>query len=101
ARFHEGTAKLLSLVALAGGLALTGWIGATARPGGPWLEEIDLAWLPDLGVRFHLALDGLSLPLVALAFAIGLVAVAASWSAIHARVGLFLFCAMTTVAAVV
>lgn len=100
AGFHEATAKLASLVALAGGLVLTGWIGATARADGPWLEELDLAWLPDLGVRFHLALDGLSLPLVALAFAIGLVAVAASWSTVHARVGLFLFCTLTTVAAV-
>jgi NADH-quinone oxidoreductase subunit M len=37
----------------------------------------------------HLAVDGLSLPLVALAFLLGGVAVATSWTEIHSRVGFF------------
>ncbi|GAB3601023.1 NADH-quinone oxidoreductase subunit M [Angustibacter peucedani] len=46
-----------------------------ARPwtaGGPALE-LDAPWIPTLGVRLHLALDGISLPLVLLTAALGVV----------------------------
>ncbi|MEV0570677.1 NADH-quinone oxidoreductase subunit M [Dactylosporangium sp. NPDC050588] len=36
-----------------------------ANPIAPW-AEIDLPWAPDLSLRFHLGIDGISYPLVAL-----------------------------------
>ncbi|MCK2214752.1 NADH-quinone oxidoreductase subunit M [Actinomadura sp. ATCC 31491] len=35
------------------------------RPAGPQFE-VDVPWIPGLGLRFHLGIDGISLPLVAL-----------------------------------
>ena len=66
------------------------WLGAGAQPG-PWLAELDVPWIPRLGVRLHLALDGLSLLMLALTFFLGLVSVAASWTQVRERVGLFHF----------
>ena len=58
-------------------------------PTGPWIAELDRAWIPQFGIRFHLALDGLSLLLVALTFFLGIIAVLASWSEIRQGVGFF------------
>ena len=74
------------------GLAVTLW----ARPralasGGPplWIEEVNVDWIVPLGIRCHLAADGLSLLLVLLTALLGILAVAASWTEIEQRVGLF------------
>jgi NADH-quinone oxidoreductase subunit M len=61
---------------------------ASAAWSGP-LAELSLPWIPQLGIRFHLALDGLSLLLVLLAALLGMVAVAASWTEVRQRVGFF------------
>lgn len=58
---------------------------------GAWLIALDGAWIPQFGIRFHLALDGLSLLLVVLACFLGLMAVVASWTEIQYRVGFFHF----------
>lgn len=55
----------------------------------PWLAELRWSWMPQLGISLHLAMDGLSVLLVLLTCFLGLVAVAASWSEIQERVGLF------------
>ena len=66
---------------------------------GPWLLEIDLAWIPQWGIRFHLALDGLSLLLLLLTDLLGIMAVAASWTGIAYRVAFFHFNLLWTLAA--
>jgi NADH-quinone oxidoreductase subunit M len=58
---------------------------------GSWLAEADWPWVPQLGIHFHLALDGLSLLLVALTVFLGLLSVSASWTEIQERVGFFHF----------
>jgi NADH-quinone oxidoreductase subunit M len=55
--------------------------GAPTAEGGRWLVAFDVRWIPSLGIRFHLAMDGLSLLLVALSEFLGLIAVACSWRA--------------------
>jgi NADH-quinone oxidoreductase subunit M len=57
--------------------------------GGAWLFEFDREWIPSLGIRFHLAIDGLSLVLVALTNFLGLMAVGASWRGITDRIRFF------------
>jgi NADH-quinone oxidoreductase subunit M len=83
-------ALLAATVELA--LALALWVrtaGGLSPASTPWLVELSWPWVPQLGVRFHLALDGLSLLMVLLTAFLGLVAVAASWTAIRARVGFY------------
>ncbi|MBM3122198.1 MAG: NADH-quinone oxidoreductase subunit M, partial [Chloroflexi bacterium] len=92
ARERPAASRGALAVALGCGLALTVWLWATASPGsGPWLFEAQWPWIPALGISFHLALDGLSLLMVALSYFLGLAAVLASWEGIQRQVGLFHF----------
>jgi NADH-quinone oxidoreductase subunit M len=71
-------------------LTLGLWKGVSTS-GSPWLYEWDQAWIPELGIRLHLAMDGLSLVLLLLTFFLGLMSVIASWTEIQERVGFFYF----------
>ncbi len=77
------------------GLALSVWVrhftGGAVPGSGRWLEQIDAAWIPSAGIHFHLAVDGLSLIMLMLTFALIALSVAASWRGIRRRVGLFHF----------
>jgi NADH-quinone oxidoreductase subunit M len=94
-RTHPAWARWMALTALAIdlGLCLGLWLQQaeavtfSERPG--WLVEVQWPWIPQFGISIHLALDGLSLLLVILTCFLGLLAVAASWSEIQERVGLF------------
>ncbi len=56
-----------------------------------WVIELSRAWIPRFGIGFHLALDGLSLLLVALTILIGFLSVLVSWTEIKDRIGFFHF----------
>ncbi|MEZ4862694.1 MAG: NADH-quinone oxidoreductase subunit M [Caldilineaceae bacterium] len=56
-----------------------------------WLVEFSQPWIPQFGISFHLAMDGLSLLLVVLTLFLGILAVLASWREIETRVGFFHF----------
>jgi NADH-quinone oxidoreductase subunit M len=56
-----------------------------------WLADVNWDWIPSLGIRFHLAVDGLSLPLLALTLFLGIAGVVISWKEITQRVGFFHF----------
>lgn len=60
---------------------------ATAKP--TWFAEFDLPWISLLGIHFHLAMDGISLLMVALTAFLGIMAVGCSWGEITRRVGFF------------
>jgi len=45
----------------------------------------DVPWIPSLGVRYILGVDGISMLLVLLTTTLGFLAVLSSWTAIHAR----------------
>src|SRR5438477_1620842 len=66
------------------------WIGAPDSRS-RWLYEWDQPWISQFGIRFHLAMDGLSLVLLLLTFFLGLMSVLASWTEIQDRVGFFHF----------
>ncbi|WLP95189.1 NADH-quinone oxidoreductase subunit M [Psychrobacter sp. M13] len=55
----------------------------------PWFAEFSVPWIPRLGISFHLAMDGMSLLMVALTGLLGVAAVACSWNEIQRRVGFF------------
>jgi NADH-quinone oxidoreductase subunit M len=56
---------------------------------GTWLVELNRPWIPQLGIGIHLAIDGLSLVLVALTLFLGILSVVCSWTEIRERVGFF------------
>jgi NADH-quinone oxidoreductase subunit M len=61
----------------------------TLVPHNHWIEQLDWSWIPRFGIRFHLAIDGLSLLLLMLTFFLGIVSVLVSWKEIQQRVGFF------------
>ena len=63
----------------------------SVEPGGRWLAEIQLPWIPQLGIGFFLAADGLSLVLVLLTSLLGIMAVVSAWTEINERTGFFYF----------
>jgi len=56
-----------------------------------WLIDYKASWIPQFGINFHLALDGLSMIMVVLTLLIGLIAVIISWKEIQERIGFFHF----------
>ena len=74
-------------------LVLSIWIGHAGQVAltgsNPWLEQVDWTWIPEFGIHFHLAMDGLSLLLLALTFFLGIVSVLCSWTEINHSVGFF------------
>jgi NADH-quinone oxidoreductase subunit M len=70
-------------------LSVVEWTRAGAvAVASPWIDQYQAAWLPSLGARFYLALDGLSLLMILLTFFLGVLAVAVSWE-VRDRPGLF------------
>lgn len=95
ARWSAAVARWISLAATALDLALI--LGIWVRHSGeirfgavsPWLEQLDWTWIPQFGIHFHLALDGLSLLLLALTFFLGVLSGLCSWTEITESVGFF------------
>jgi NADH:ubiquinone oxidoreductase subunit 4 (subunit M) len=80
--------RSIALAACAFQLAVALWAGAKLLSHGGSIEQ-QAPWIPALGVSYHLAMDGLSLLLVALTGLLGMVAVVCSWREVQSRVGAF------------
>ena len=96
ARRHATAARWIAVASVGVDLLVTVgiWIANTGRSQpetGRWLEECNFNWISQFGIRFHLALDGLSLALLLLTYFLGIVAVLSSWTEIRRRVGFFHF----------
>ena len=72
-----------------------------ANNGQSWLLYYRVEWIPRFGIAFELAMDGLSLILVALTLLLGCVAVVSSWDEIDFRPGFFQANVLWTLAGVV
>ncbi len=76
-------------------LWMNGNYGASAQTLAPigappvWQAQFFMPWIPQLGISIHLALDGLSLMMVALTALLGVLAVGCSWGEIQKHVGFF------------
>ena len=51
----------------------------------PFSFEESAEWIPSIGAKYHLGIDGISLLLVMLTAFLGMIAILSSWSAIHQR----------------
>jgi NADH-quinone oxidoreductase subunit M len=97
ARWASLLASLLTVV-----LAASLWFGVQQglpAAQGPVLEH-RVSWIPQYGIEFHLALDGLNLLFVVLTACLGLVAVLISWREVSRSVGAHYLCIMATVAGI-
>lgn len=91
---NNNRARWISLAALVidAALLINLWSTASspiALDRGAWLVETNKPWIPQLGISLHLAMDGLSLVLVALTLFIGIISVLCSWTEVRERVGFF------------
>ena len=91
ARWSASATRWIALIAVLIDfvLALSLWIGNFHAGLHTWFAQADWAWIPQFGIRFHLALDGLSLLLLMLTFFLGILSVLASWNEITEAVGFF------------
>lgn len=79
------TASVLGIEAV---LAALLWFTVDPTPSG-WHARVDLPWLPDLGARISLGVDGLSLPLVVMTAAIVPLALLGAWNNVRVRTPTF------------
>lgn len=96
ARLHPLLSRLSALLAVTLDLALALFLAARdfrlgSSVSSGWREELDWNWISQLGIHFHLGLDGLSLLLVLLTLFLAVVAVVASWTEITTAVGFYHF----------
>src|SRR6267142_1090450 len=79
---HRVVGNLFGVLGFLVSLPLLKWF----KPewGGFTLEE-NAAWIPSIGARYHLGIDGISLLLVMLTTFLGMIAILSSWSAIKQR----------------
>jgi NADH-quinone oxidoreductase subunit M len=107
ARRSQLASRLISLLAMVVGFVISVWLWAanyshisllTQRQ---WLAEFNVPWISSFGIRFHLAMDGMSLLLVTLTFLLGIASVMISWREIHDGVGFFHFNLLWVIAGIV
>lgn len=95
ARWSAAATRWVCLLAMAAELVLVAALWREQTPNlastahGPWLIQVKYPWIPQLGISFFLALDGLSLLLILLTAFLGVMAVACSWNGITKQVGFF------------
>ena len=85
-RLVNGHRLVANLFGFAGFLVSLEMIGrfAAGAPGFQLREDAD--WIPSIGARYSLGVDGLSFVLILLTTVIGAIAILSSWSAIQTRV---------------
>ncbi|WP_226665705.1 complex I subunit 4 family protein [Microbulbifer aggregans] len=66
-----------------------------------WWDQLNWAWIPRFGIRFHLGIDGLGFLMLALTLGMGLFGLWITPGQIRQRVGLFHCCYLLTIAGVV
>jgi NADH-quinone oxidoreductase subunit M len=97
--------RWISLASLFIGLIITlnmsvQYLQGGAVLNGVWIEKWSVSWIPEFGISFSLALDGLSLLMLVLTFFLGIMAVLASWKEIQDKVGFFHFNLMWVLAGI-
>lgn len=87
---RAGLLRTATLAVLLLQFVLAGWLYLQFQGGTAGLEfETRLAWIPALGVHYHIGLDGLNILLVLLTAFLGPLVVLGAWTAIERDVKLF------------
>ncbi|MDT0500839.1 MULTISPECIES: NADH-quinone oxidoreductase subunit M [unclassified Halomonas] len=96
-RLGDRPTRWIALITMLIELAIPLWLWGQLDFGLPaldgedprWALEFRAPWIPRFGIDIHLALDGLSLALIALTGFLGVLAVVCSWKEIVGRIGFF------------
>src|SRR5215831_13969694 len=102
ARWSSQLPRWIALAGIAVDFVLSSriWADRSSGPSTRWIAEVDWNWVPDFGIHFHLAVDGLSFLMLILTFFLGIVAVLCSWTEIREKVGFFHFNLMWVLAGI-
>src|SRR2546430_3185024 len=79
---HKITGNVFGALGFLVSLPLLRWWNPGEKP---FSFEESAEWIPSIGARYHLGIDGISLLLVMLTTFLGMLAILSSWSAIHQR----------------
>src|SRR5208283_2606369 len=103
ARWSTLFPRWISLAAIAVDFVLSAvmWAGRSLSASTAWYDEVDWNWVPNFGIHFHLAVDGLSFLMLILTFFLGIIAVLCSWTEIREKIGFFHFSLMWVLAGIV
>lgn len=84
-------------------IAIILWVDAIAalRQGASWLQQFDIEWIPLLGIRFHLVLDGFSIIMITLSLFVVLLTLIYSTKENLSNLGLFYLCVLFMTSAVI
>ncbi len=88
-RWGEAWPRRIAAAGLVVHLAAVAALWIWSPGGDPWYLEVNVPWIPELGISYHLALDGLSLLLILLTSFLGLMAVLSSWADAPRHPGFF------------
>ncbi|MCL2625579.1 MAG: NADH-quinone oxidoreductase subunit M [Cystobacterineae bacterium] len=90
---EKGQIRFATLLGMLVNLVTGIWAFAAFKPGGPEFQlEYRLSWLSDLGISYHLGVDGLAVALVLLTAVLGPLVVLSSWRFVEERVKEFHVC---------
>ena len=92
-KWSAAASRVISLTAVVADLCVVAmiWASFPLNPDQAWAVQYNAQWIPQFGISFHLAMDGLGLIMAGLTAFIGILAVASSWSEIKERPGFFYF----------
>src|SRR5712692_3994369 len=80
---HRVIGNIFGMLGFIFSLPLVWWF----NPGTPGFQfHENLSWIPSIGARYTLGMDGISFLLVMLTTLLGAISILSSWSAIHTRV---------------
>ncbi len=77
---RPGAARAIAALVAAVDLALVAWLVAAFDTAGGMQFAERMEWVPQVGITYHLAVDGMSLAMVALSALLTLLAIVASWN---------------------
>ncbi|KAA5549292.1 NADH-quinone oxidoreductase subunit M [Adhaeribacter rhizoryzae] len=94
-RFNANFARWIALLTTLASflISISLWLNnpTTTVKATNWMMRYEVPWVPQWGVSFSLALDGLSLLMLLLTFFLGLLSILVSWREIKTKVGFFHF----------
>ncbi len=83
----KGQIRVATLVAMIADMVVAIWAFARFQPGGREFQlEFRMPWIDEIGVSYHLGVDGLAVSLVLLTGILGPLVVMSSWSFVQERV---------------
>jgi NADH-quinone oxidoreductase subunit M len=92
-RDEKGQIRTATFVGMLLNLVLCGWAFAAFEPSGPEFQlEYRVRWIDEIGLSYHLGIDGLAATLVLLTGVLGPLVVMSSWRFVGERVKEFHLC---------